>query len=236
MYYVYCHTTPSNRKYVGISSNPQKRWNNGKGYIKNYLFRRAIEKYGWNNIEHKILFEVDSLGEAKSIEKRLISEWNLTNPLYGLNLSGGGDGLLSETTRSLMSKSRLNNKNCVGNKLSQLTKEKISSSLKDYYKSHTNPMKGKKHSEEVKNILHNRVISLETREKMRKNHANFNGVNNPSSKSIIQLTKTGEIVGYYEYASLASKSLNLDLSSIIKCCRNKIKTCGGFVWRYANNE
>ena len=34
------------------------------------------------------------------------------------------------------------------------------------------------------------------------------------------------------YAKKAAKRLNVDLSSIIKCCRGKAKTCGGFVWKY----
>lgn len=32
---VYIHTSPSGKKYIGITSqNPQKRWQNGKGYLR----------------------------------------------------------------------------------------------------------------------------------------------------------------------------------------------------------
>ena len=72
-YSVYCHTTPSGRKYVGISCAPEKRWNHGKGYEKNYLFDRAIKKYGWDKIKHEILCEGLSLDEAKATEKELIA-------------------------------------------------------------------------------------------------------------------------------------------------------------------
>ena len=96
MYSVYCHTTPSNKKYVGISCNPEKRWNNGKGYIKNYLFYRAIKKYGWDNIKHEILFTNLTLEEAGQIEKNLIQEWDLLNPQKGYNLREGGNGKFSE--------------------------------------------------------------------------------------------------------------------------------------------
>ena len=102
-YSVYCHTSPSNKKYVGISCNPEKRWNCGKGYIKNYLFYRAIQKYGWNNFSHEILYKNLTLDEAGKIEAKLINEWQLTNPKYGYNLREGGNGSFSEHSRQLMS-------------------------------------------------------------------------------------------------------------------------------------
>ena len=49
-YTVYMHISPSNKRYIGITSKSvNKRWNNGLGYIKNDHFWRAIQKYGWNN-------------------------------------------------------------------------------------------------------------------------------------------------------------------------------------------
>ena len=63
---VYKHTSPSGKVYIGISSNIGIRWSrSGFRYTTyNSIFKRAIEKYGWNNIEHKILF--DNLTKEKS--------------------------------------------------------------------------------------------------------------------------------------------------------------------------
>ena len=36
--------------------DPAERWKNGKGYSKNTYVRAAIEKYGWENVKHEILF------------------------------------------------------------------------------------------------------------------------------------------------------------------------------------
>ena len=82
--------------------------------------------------------------------------------------------------------------------------------------------------------LKNRIVSEETKQKMRNNHANVTGANNPSAKAICQLDLNGNILEQFAYATLAAKKFNLDLSSIIKCCRGKQKTCGGYKWQYLN--
>ena len=131
-----------------------------------------------------------------------------------------------------MSKSRLGNKNSLGRILTIEQKDKISKSLKEYYKTHQGTFKGKHHTEETKNKLKNRIITNETREKMKQNHANVSGANNPSAKAIRQLNINGDIIEEFAYASLAAIKYHLDLSSIIKCCKGKQKTCGGYKWEY----
>ena len=131
------HRSPSNKVYIGISCAPVKRWNNGKGYKYNPYFWRCIQKYGWENIEHIILYEGLSLDEAKKKEVELVCQYRSNDRLYGYNISGGGDGLVSEESRIKMSKSRKGNNYCVGRILKQDTKKRISDSLREYYSSHT---------------------------------------------------------------------------------------------------
>lgn len=233
-YTLYCHVSPSNKKYIGISNNPEKRWNNGKGYNKNYLFKRAIDKYGWNSFKHIILLKHLSIEQAKFFEKFLIATLNLTNPQYGYNLREGGDGPLSSKSKQLMSLARIGNQNSKGRILSEEVKNKISYSLKKYYKTHNGSFKGRHHTEETKQKLREKIVSKETRQKMSQNHADFSGAKNPSAKPIRQLSLDGKILEEFSYASLASKKFNLDLSSIIKCCKGKQKTCGGYKWEYIN--
>lgn len=53
------HISPSNKRYIGITSQkPEIRWANGKGYSYNKHFYRAIQKYGWDNFEHRILCQL----------------------------------------------------------------------------------------------------------------------------------------------------------------------------------
>ena len=66
-YSVYLHITPSKKVYVGITSqaNLNRRWQNGEGYRTQKRFYRAIQKYGWENIEHRIMFSGLTKQEAE---------------------------------------------------------------------------------------------------------------------------------------------------------------------------
>lgn len=108
-YTLYIHTTPSGKKYVGITKrNIKLRWSNGNGYTKNKYFYNAIKKYGWENIEHKVIFENLSREEADYKERELIRNLKTTNPKYGYNLAiGGGVGMeVTDETRKKISESR----------------------------------------------------------------------------------------------------------------------------------
>lgn len=230
---VYCHVSPVGKIYVGISTAPYKRWNSGKGYIKNHHFWNAIQKYGWDNFQHIILAEHLSAETAASYEINLINALKTTNPKFGYNKREGGDGGLLPETRALMSKTRKGRRGNIGFVMPETTKQKLSEALKDYYKVHPNPMLGKHHSPETIEKLKNRVFTPETRARMSAARPDTSGAKNPSAKAVRQLTKDGVLIKEYPYAKLAAMELNLDLSSIIKCCRHKIKSCGGFKWEYA---
>ena len=91
---LYVHINKINgKKYVGITSiYPPYRWKNGNGYIKNKHFYAAIQKYGWDNFEHRIIIDNMTEEQAKTFEKFLIKEWKTQDKDYGYNLSAGGEG------------------------------------------------------------------------------------------------------------------------------------------------
>lgn len=108
-YVVYVHISPIGLRYYGITSRDvKKRWKNGKGYIHNQYFYRAIQKYGWDSFTHEILAQGLNRQDACAMEEQLIAEYNTQDPRCGYNLSAGGE--------------------C--NKLSQATKDKISAANK----------------------------------------------------------------------------------------------------------
>jgi hypothetical protein len=95
---VYEHVFPNGKKCIGITcKKPNQRWENGTGYSKTHqsAMYYAIQKYGWDNIEHNILFTDLTEKEAKEKEKELIKKYHTfihdKNPM-GYNMTLGGDG------------------------------------------------------------------------------------------------------------------------------------------------
>ncbi len=90
-YSVYYHIFPNGKKYVGMTSkeNVEDRWNKGNGYYDQPVYK-AIQKYGWDNIEHHIYAQNLSEVEAHALENKLITEWDtLIQHNKGYNVSTG---------------------------------------------------------------------------------------------------------------------------------------------------
>ena len=134
---VYVHIVPQSiteynydKYYIGITSKSvEKRWGKNGNNYHGQPFYNAIQKYGWNNIEHHIIAEYLTENEAKNFEKTLINKLrcNLYKDKYGYNMTNGGDGTL-------------------GWNMSQEEKEK----RRKRYSGKGNPYYGKKHTEETK--------------------------------------------------------------------------------------
>lgn len=92
-YVVYKHTCPNGKVYIGITNQKplNYRFRNGKGYIGNEYFTRAINKYGWDNITHEVVFDGLTKEEACDKEIELIAEYNSTDQRYGYNILQGGN-------------------------------------------------------------------------------------------------------------------------------------------------
>lgn len=89
-YCVYMPTFPNNKVYIGITGkDPNIRWSSGGGY--KHQMKSAIQKYGWDNIQHEILYQNLSRNEATRLEIELIKQYNSTDHQYGYNISKGGN-------------------------------------------------------------------------------------------------------------------------------------------------
>lgn len=107
---VYMHVNKANgKRYIGITSDdPLKRWANGRGYYRNKHFSDAIDKYGWNNFEHIILFSGLTKEEACEIERFQIQKYQTQDKTKGYNLTDGGEHFRhSEESKRLMSRNRM---------------------------------------------------------------------------------------------------------------------------------
>ena len=114
-YIVYRHTSPSGNVYIGITKhgdNPEKRWGRGRRYEHCPAFYNAIHKYGWDNIEHEVLYNNLSKEEADAKEIELIAIYKEQGISY--NITDGGEGSLgvpmSEENKKLHSeRMKINN-------------------------------------------------------------------------------------------------------------------------------
>ena len=123
---VYCHYFPNGKVYVGLSCYcddiEEKRFgHDGCKYKQQPLVYRAIQKYGWDNIQHEIIAKYISRESAVNIEKDLIKLYRSNERQYGYNISPGGEegSYHSEESRKKMSEQRR------GKKKSEEHKRKI---------------------------------------------------------------------------------------------------------------
>ena len=79
---LYIHKFPNGKKYVGVCQCCEDRWNDGNGYAHNEKMYNDIKKYGWDNIEHKILLETSDNDLAYKLERILIDEMELVEKGY----------------------------------------------------------------------------------------------------------------------------------------------------------
>ena len=99
MYTVYQHIFPNGKRYIGVTRNSvEKRWGY-KGYnYKSQVVGRAIEKYGWDNIEHDVFAVCETKEQAERIERWLVKYYDTTNPMCGYNVLPGGDVAVNDAT------------------------------------------------------------------------------------------------------------------------------------------
>lgn len=80
------HIFPDGKRYIGSTCcSLETRWNNGKGYYFQSKVFDAICKFGWNNVNHYLLFEELTKAEAKLIENALIYKFQTHKKAYGYN-------------------------------------------------------------------------------------------------------------------------------------------------------
>ena len=219
MYTVYQHKNKINgQMYFGITSRtPSERWGkNGSYYKTTSHFYSAIQKYGWDNFEHNILYQNLTKEEACEIEKSLIKKYKTQDRKFGYNILEGGQATeLPIEVREKMSKAMMGNKNGLGHPCSEEKKKKISDS-----------QKGRKFSEEHKRKLseaakQRRVpCSQDKRKKLSQNY--------PKQKRVY-CVETDTI---YRSVQECARQLHLYATNVSKVCRGIHQTTGGYHLKY----
>ena len=209
-YTVYKHTSPSGKVYIGITSQrPETRWGrSGEGYKHSPHFRAAIEKYGWDAFEHKILAEGLTKETAERIEIDLIDAHRSTDPRFGYNVDkGGSTGAkhTAETKRKIGEASRR-----------RVWSPESRQKLRAYKLAHPTPPEVAAKIGEANRGKKHRAESIAK-------------IQAAQEKKPVRNLATGQ-----SYVSIqdAARACNLDASHIAAVCRGRRKSTGGAVWRY----
>lgn len=221
MYTVYQHKNKINGKvYIGITSQKlEQRWGSqGCNYKSSPHFYSAIQKYGWDNFEHNILFTDLTKEQACLKEQELIKEYNSMNREFGYNSTSGGDIFtMNEETKQKISQAMTGNQNGLGHPCSEEKKEKIS-----------NAQKGRKFTEEHKQKLSeaakNRHVPCSEEKKQI--------LKEKSHKKSVYCEELDKI---FESVQECSRQLDIPATNISKLCNGRGKTLKGYHLRYYND-
>ena len=247
-YTVYMHINKiNNKKYIGLTKQScQERWrHDGIGYKSQIKFWNAIQKYGWNNFEHKIIAEQLTEKEASELEIKLIKQYDCINNGYNVSFGGSTTNHSPETLEKMR-------QSMLGKKHTQETKNKISQSKNKekiavkcittniVYESERQAMletgidissiskcckgevcqAGGLEWEYVDEILKKQYETI----KLNKKDKRFKPV---------QCLNTGKI---YQNVQEAARDTNSDPSNITKVCNGKYKTTNKLKWRFVTND
>ena len=159
--------------YVGIGNKDRP---SQKGSLRSKWWNRVVDKYGY---DIQVITKDISYSQAKAIEIALISTYGRMDLGLGtlVNMTNGGDGVSghihTKEVRYSQSKRMIGNKNMLGKKHSQDSKDKMSSSLKGREVWN----KGKKmpvgFSDKMRDLSTGRKASIETRNKMSKSKMGY---------------------------------------------------------------
>lgn len=214
MYKVYKLTCPNGKSYVGCTSlELEARFNGGKGYVHNEALFLDIMKYGWDNFKKEVILETSDKAHAFYSEEWLIFYYGDYNAASGNNNAhkrvpvaqyGHNGTMLAQYPSATQAALILN---CNPSDIYRACKEK-----------------GLSHGFRWR-FLSDEIKSLPAYEPSKR------GVN---TKSVIQLTKSGEFVAEYPSIKAASECTGINNGTISAVCRGngKHKYAGGFKWMY----
>ena len=258
---LYVHQFPNNKLYFGITTctNVHRRWKSGRGYETQTLIYKAIQKYGWDNIQHIVLLEGLSKEVACECEKYLIAKYQTQNPKYGYNVYLGGDVGRLGIPLSLKEKQRLVSYNKGRPKTKQELK-KIKQSLSKYWTKARRKQFGEQHgghgfylSETTALNIYNELCEGKERKELaiqynvsktvidkianKKYWSLRNSTNTILSrklptKYIYQYDIQNNFIKSWNTFEQIHKQLSINVSTVCECCNHKRSKTHGYIWKY----
>lgn len=191
----------------------------GSNYNKNTKVGKAIAKYGWENVKIFVLYENLSKEEAARLEIEEIQKHGGINHPLVLNAQSGGDNgfTISEDVKEQTSKSIIQYRIDHPTPLSDKTKEKISISLKQFFKD--NPENKEKLSKNMK-------------KRFEENPEFFEALYEKISIPVDQYSYDGKtLIASYKSFTDAAEKTGINKANIAKCANGQTLSIGGYRWR-----
>lgn len=239
---IYCWTSPSGKKYIGQSVNLKKRKSNFLNFKRGYTstgynkINNARKKY---NKESDWKYDILEYCLEDRLDEReifWISYFNTVEEGYNSEYGGGTNKIISDDTRRKLSEKKKDvyvgeNNPFYGRHHSEETRKRISES----HKGKETWMKGKHHSEESRKKISiaKSNPSEETRRKISESNKGRKPVNR---KPVLQYSKEGEFIREFETVTSASIELGIEITHICAVCKGKLKTSGGYKWKYKDES
>lgn len=221
-YKIYMHKNKINGKvYIGqtYTSLRARFGKNGIGYKGCPIFYNAIQKYGWDNFEHEILEEnIPNAEIANEREKFYIALYNSTNGDFGYNIQIGGN----EQTKLAI---KVYQYSLTGDFIKEY--DSMADAMRELNISNgkiSDCCKGNRKSAGGFMWSYEKVDKLETYKKKSR------------SKPVYQYSLDGKFIRKFDTVTEASKFIGCNSSKINSCCNLKIKTSGGYQWRYEYHD
>lgn len=226
---VYMHTSPNNKRYIGITRQnpPEKGWgSNGCGYSDNEHFWRAICKYSWDGFRHEILCTGLTEKEAKQKEIELIALYDCTDPNKGYNVTPGGDYNINVTPKPVKQYAAngtfIKEYECIKHAANEtgVAKGSISLCCNDKAK------------------FAGGYIWRFSDIDLTKKHIDWCNSDRRSENCIVvhRYSMDGEFIQEYESMTIATLENDTSLTSILLCCKGEYKSVANSIWRYAWEE
>lgn len=219
-YLIYKHTNRTNNKiYIGQTietANPEVRWRKGSGYKNQPKFYRAIKKYGWDNFTHEILEFCETLEQANLREQYWIAHYDSFNVGYNSSMGGAIPQYFCKAIYQLDENKTILNLFASTREAERLTGVSqtniskccrgITSSASGYWWCYVQD-------------YDNFVIKPM-------------GTSKGQPLRVEQLSLIDNIIATYVSTSEAERVTQIPHQNISKCCAGKLKTAGGYKWRY----
>lgn len=239
---LYCFTSPSNKKYIGITTRPNQRYDEHKRHSKTMdtYFYRAIRKYGFDKFDYSVLKQVNANTKKElwdkltQLEIDYIDKYNTNNAKYGYNTTDGGDGV-------------------IGYKFTDEDRLKVSKGLKGKLSGAKNPrynkpgtFTGKQHTKEAREKMSEahkgKKLTEEHKAKIRKAVKGQKHTKDSRNKMVkVQTELRGKAVycveldKVYPSVSATARATNLTSSEVSAVCKGKRLTAKGYTFRYVVN-